>query len=346
MPDKSFPESKLEWLLEKFKNRKGEITASDIREKGDKKYSNSDWRKLMSLAVQKGHAKDNGKYSKNDKYGICMAPAGKVFFDRFLLDLLLYQPLLPSATKEKLSDEQRDYFDVISCRWCDVVGAFIRHNSGEEVDLHSENEFLNALVSIRAKEYICLYKVIELGWPYITEKITGLQRANYNLFFLEVLRMHALLEFTKAISENSLNPTKAYRSQHKRMTFISNESYDLSEAKEFLGEEKYGLVAEGEMNIFSKSSFIKEVMRESDITIPERILLYHWITIGDVEAALFVECFVIKEILAESENPQIKESLEDLRRAINAREDNDTKQLRDNSEKEFLYRQHWPKADD
>jgi hypothetical protein len=356
MIDNSFPESKLEWFLSKFKNEKGEITASDIRKKGDKKYSNSDWRVLMSLAVQRGYAKDNGKYSRNDKYGIYLIHGERIIFDIDSMNPSIFFNLPPCVLMNYLTVDQKLFHNLISERWIKIYEAFSNYCAGEDVEFFSEDEDFDEMISITAKKFICLYQLIKLGWEEITKKITALRSADYNDFFYQILLMDSILEFTQAISEDAAHPRSNYEKQKKRMVIIknaacsNNEAVTKDEAVEILGKSKYNSIlgdrAE-ELNIFSKSSFVQEIMSKSNMP-QEQILLKEWLAVGDCEAYNFAKYLVIKKLLAESENFQLKELVEDLRRAEDALLEYELRRQRKNLEgkEEILQRRQWSKDDD
>jgi hypothetical protein len=70
-----FPESKLDWLIEKFGQHQGWLKAADISEKIYRKHKKAeDCRKLMSLAVEKGHAFSSDSYPCAPKNSIAFNP--------------------------------------------------------------------------------------------------------------------------------------------------------------------------------------------------------------------------------------------------------------------------------
>jgi hypothetical protein len=82
-----FPESKLDWLSEKFGDHIGWFKASDVRDKGDKKYKNPDWQKLMSLAVERGLAYSSDSYPNAPKNSIAFnLPEIPDFFDKYIFE--------------------------------------------------------------------------------------------------------------------------------------------------------------------------------------------------------------------------------------------------------------------
>jgi hypothetical protein len=82
-----FPESKLDWLIENFGQHQGWLKAADIRIKIYQKHKNAeDCRKLMNLAVEKGHAVSSDSYPFAPKDSIAFNPPYIApFFDTCLM---------------------------------------------------------------------------------------------------------------------------------------------------------------------------------------------------------------------------------------------------------------------
>jgi hypothetical protein len=335
MIDNSFPESKLEWFLSKFKNAKGEITASHIRKKGDKKYSHSDWRMLMSLAVQRGYAKDNGRYSKNDKYGIYMVSEKIVLFDYGVLDQSIYKNLPPGFLRQHLTNHQQHVFDCLNAHWIEIYSAFFRYQIGEDVNRFTEGEdvnwitgedtdflFLmedyNEMISIRAKKLICLYKLIDLGWQDLIANTPSLAKSHHYSLFYEILLMNSIMDFTKTISEGIGGHRSSYEKQLKITTAIKDKYCDDIESRKILGREKFDLLfgdKKNELNVYSKSLFIQDILSEYDMYPVIKEILKIWQSKGDNEACLLAGGQRIQEILNSSKNSRVQEALEDLKRA-------------------------------
>jgi hypothetical protein len=82
-----FPESKLNWLIENFGQHQGWLKAADIRSKIYQKHKNAeDCRKLMNLAVEKGHAVSSDSYPGERNNMIAFNPPYIApFFDTCLM---------------------------------------------------------------------------------------------------------------------------------------------------------------------------------------------------------------------------------------------------------------------
>jgi hypothetical protein len=198
-----FPESKLDWLVEKFGKHEGWFNATDIARKGDNAYKAGDWRKLMELAVSKGLAyssdsfpyrKQNGKAVKNS-ITFCPPPTFQ-WFDDYILNhsyfVHLPQELFLSMG---VSTDSRE-FSIILNQWCnvyDLLCGLQYHGVMDEKLLDDElPKWAKKHLMLEADEIFVMYGLLVYGWPELLEKYPLLSEKsdasdNYNELFLVML---------------------------------------------------------------------------------------------------------------------------------------------------------------
>jgi hypothetical protein len=191
-----FPESKLDWLVEKFENHKGWFNAGDVRKKEDKKYKNPDWQKLMSLAVERGLAYSSDCYRNAPKDSIALnLPEIPDFFDKYIFEdhYFICMPDMLFSTMEWSKDS--DEFYHCFYKWCNVhnllCGLQYRELFDEQLLGEIPDETKRYLVW-EAKEISSIYKLIKFGWAEILEggyfsEHKEICPANYNELFLRIL---------------------------------------------------------------------------------------------------------------------------------------------------------------
>jgi hypothetical protein len=201
-----FPESKLDWLVEKFGEYQGWINASDIRSKIYPKYKAKEFNKLMALAIEKGWVFDSQSIPRAPKNSIAFnLPQIEEFFDSYLVEDPFFKFMPGGILGTTPWIENDEWFRSIAIRWrvvygqlcslqyhgvfdesmvfddfCEVTGC---DSIGSEslsdplicaaarqltIDQHKE-KFDNYTKSIvfEAKEIASTYKLIKFGWAEI-----------------------------------------------------------------------------------------------------------------------------------------------------------------------------------
>jgi hypothetical protein len=206
-----FPESKLDWLIDKYKDFIGWFNASDIRVKGEKKYKNAEWRILMNLAVEKGHAFSSDCYPNAPKDSIAFnLPEIPQFFDECVLHdhYFIYMPEEVFKYMEwSASKDSREYL-LERHKWDSIYELLcgLQHRGIIDKQLLEKDSWLSAyelynknssdafkihLVN-QAKKFSSIYKLVKFGWAEIVQ--AGYFRSenqtcpfDYNELFLRII---------------------------------------------------------------------------------------------------------------------------------------------------------------
>jgi hypothetical protein len=205
-------------LLDKFKNHKGLITATDVNKKNiAREAETSQYRRnLLAHAVSEGLAWSNGENSTHNKYGIYFHAAEEsnqkkeYFFDPIVLTSPLMVDMPPreclnggigvSVYKYALWLHYKE-------EWTEVYRALCLYQNGQEITAKRlrfrGDENLGKYRLVEIKMYIAVYEAIKIGWndPALDKRILKKEVVDYNTFFIRSLYNQSLFEFTDRIDQ-------------------------------------------------------------------------------------------------------------------------------------------------
>jgi hypothetical protein len=192
-----FPESKLDWLVEKFGEHEGWFNASKVRTKGNKKIKNDGWKQVMDLAVEKGLAYSSDSYPKAPKNSIAFnLPKIPEFFDNYIfndIDFIRMPEAVFISMGWKLDSPE---FNRVLADWIDIhnllCGLQYHEIFDDQLEFILDDPERKRTLIYRARRIASTYELVKAGWGEIVG--TGyfsargrISPANYNELFLRIL---------------------------------------------------------------------------------------------------------------------------------------------------------------
>ncbi len=231
--------------------------------------------------VKEGHARVTGGLVNEEKYSIRMLndKAEDLCFD----PCVLLEPRMGDLPKVDCLGVDPTVYELliwlkIKMRWLEIYNLFYRYQDEGRIDkkylqyMWGKDERERILIS--AKQLICFYRMIEIGWKDIESNspIVGPEGySSYNNIFFDILEAEAELSFRKAITQNPI----CYSKRHKLESQISGYKAignDLSgeyteEGAAKATEELWNLTLEGEfsrLELFASGLWLLEFLFTSE----------------------------------------------------------------------------------
>jgi hypothetical protein len=196
-------------LISKFKDVRGLITATVIREKNIARSETAQYRRnLLASAVNGGYARHNGKLPNQNKYGIYFNDGCGIntvverTFDLSVLGHPIFLDLPPRRLKTDLNIE---HWNSQKEHWIDVYTLLCGSQINGKINLELLPNWYHAdlkkIRSLEAREIILIYKLVKLGWSQIRvhlspDNFLSSNNCNYNDSFDEILWARSVTSFS------------------------------------------------------------------------------------------------------------------------------------------------------
>ena len=313
MSNQKSRKSELDRLCDKFKDAKGLITATNIREAGIARDKTAQYRRdLLNAAVKRGDAWPNCENSNDNKYGIYFnavesikssfttnTPEYFLFSQSVMLNPAMID-LPPKQCLPEFSTPDRTFlFLQHKSEWTEIYRGFCQFQAEGKVGLTSWNAHwdmdLRDNVLLKTKEYIQTYKVIKLCCDWISNNGSPCL-ITFDDIFIAILKADATDGFYGDIS---CHPAKTkFQSHYNYFNEIlkarENGVFHSSQYDESMKQEKEML--ENMFRLLAKDS--------SPICKAER-----------EELGIFDNIYSIQTYIEKSEDPLLKKALKDLQQA-------------------------------
>jgi hypothetical protein len=291
MNNKKSTESEYDRIINLFKDEKGLITATLIREKGIARDQDSEYRRnlLRQVIDRKEHAAwSNGRESTDNKYGIYFNiddSSGEYLFTPYLLFTLsrIEFPLL-LLISEKLTEDQSILLSKFQHEYVETCKAFCRYQGEKNVVKNDLPEIWDKDIKdfnwLKIKMYIQMYKTIKLDWEQIKERHfepDDLPDITHDDLFRTILHSSFIREFENSISlsQNKVQHQSRYNyfleiMKARKMGILTPDQYGVGmEAEKIALENAMKLLSDnlgsGDwLSFFTAASWIQEIVGKSE----------------------------------------------------------------------------------
>jgi hypothetical protein len=299
MNNKKSTESEYDRIINLFKDEKGLITATLIREKGIARDQDSKYRRnlLRQVIDRKEHAAwSNGRESTDNKYGIYFniddSSDDYLFTPYFLFELSEIKFSLQILIPNELSVDQLKLLNHFQVEYVETCKAFCRYQEEGNIqktdfpDIWSKD--IKDYIFLMTNRYIKMYKIIKMGWQQIREchfKSDNSPDLTYDDLFRTILHDSFIREFNNSISLSNNNVQ--YQSRYNYFVEITkarkigvftpdqynsdtvDEKADLERAMTLVSK---NLGAEDWQGYFTSGIWIQECLKQSDIPLVQMAL--------------------------------------------------------------------------
>jgi hypothetical protein len=289
-----FTNSHVDKFVDRFKDVKEDITSAYLSKQyipgtGKKIVTAQDRRNLMKLVSEAGYARVTGGLVNEEKYSIRMLndKAEDLYFD----PCIFLEPRMGDLPKVDCLGVNPTVYELLiwlkrKMRWLEIYNLLDRYQNGGKIDRkylqYTWGKDERERILISAKQLICFYRMIKIGWKDIerNSQIVGSEGySTYNNIFFDILEAEAELSFRKAIAQDQIRYNKRHRleSQISGYKAIGN---DLSgeyteEGAVKAAEELWNLNIEGEfslLELFASGLWLLDFLVTSDSVLVQEAI--------------------------------------------------------------------------
>jgi hypothetical protein len=250
-----FPESKLDWLIDKFGDYTGWFNASKVRQKGSKskRYKNDDWKILMDLAVERGHAYSSDSYPNAPKDSIAFnLPEIPRFFDNDILNdpYFISMPELVFIQMRWDTDSLEYYLECFKWATANELLCGLQYRGFIDDQLLDKYQYLYEHIKEKssegsrhdhinhAKEISSIYKLVKFGWTELVQKGYFQSEKNACPFDYNELFLRIVWDRCKRSVLDKRNKTPSNLTNRTKLRLAQEYEYPSDEDIDILREEK------------------------------------------------------------------------------------------------------------